>query len=299
VNDTEVHALVEQCLAGSGAARPGTDNWESRYARLLGAIEVLADERRVSLPAPLEERWLDLPPIYELRTRPRWPERSDPVVHVRVREYWPGHKLRIRTSPRGHESVSASFAADDAWVLAGIDLPPGAHEIVIDVGLERVAAQPDGSVGTIELVGQDVVTLPVEVGGTIDDVLPPVSMTAMDAIMRDGLVITYRQGRFERPSLMIETGSTAVPVFDGVAIGVHLDIMRDDVALDSVTCAWPGGRSASAEPIRVAINDDAAAALRQDDTSGIQVRVGSDPAAALWVIDATRRWSGEVTVPLR
>lgn len=309
LSDATWDALFERCLTGDGDAAPPSPAWELKYGRILvtHAPRFMADEARAM-------RRLELPPRFDLvRVSPA--ASDEPLcVEIMLRHWWPrGFVTRVT-----FEAFADGVPLLESPVVARhVDLPgssrpfplvmppppSGARSIDLRVTAERIDV--DGSVRRFEPV---TLTAPVQHAGGASTMLNATTDPEIERLLREAL--GGRVGRHasdgadqpgaRRVSSLRFTRAFRAPVLEGVAIGLRIEILRDDEVVH-VLDHWGEGGAGPGQFRRQWLHSpdglsfvDAMGA----DGAAWTMRVRGERGLALRVPGATTWWQGEFTMPL-
>jgi hypothetical protein len=303
MTDGELSSFVDRWVAGDWQARPPGRAWRDKYGRLIMAW-------RDALPrdGELESRLLALPAHVQLETRETWPTDVEPSIQLRVMDWWPRFTdSRVHITPRLPGAVTTTLHRGRAFRTGtSVALPwPAADrsELDFDVRAERRAGpdQPWEPAG--------VQTITVRVHRLESDAPQPILKVANDPacayIMQKAFnqgVVRWSSGRSPM-RISYDPRQTFVGEFDDVAIGVVIDVIRDDGAIArTLRMWWLGGRFVddSGRNFGWELPIENLELIKQvNETDGRWfLRVRGDEALALRAGGGTRWWSGEVRLPL-
>ncbi|MDZ4754742.1 MAG: hypothetical protein SGJ11_09620 [Phycisphaerae bacterium] len=309
-------------LAGDAGARPPSVEWEARYGRLINVLRRASYDAvdRGETDAPIfaiVDRFRVLPPRSTLTVATSVPSGAPLYVSLRVEDWWPPTthaRVRVRDVEDGTEQImgldaGASGAGAFPFSFAPVrdDERQRRFRITIETRRSTADGQPDRSApwGPIHVV-ERVVAFTVG-GSTI--ALQPTSSKALDEAMAQvfsqGMVV-WRTG-LRRFGLRFDPSRTAEPSFDGVVLGLDVQILEDDVVRRHSRMWWPAGSSGRQTQWQIL----------SEDLSSLE---RLDPAATNWTVkiigdrDVAHRpfvnsptggpspyamyWSGQLTLPL-
>lgn len=291
LSEAEYSALFEFCAQGDTAARPLSKAWKAKYGRIIKE----ATEPGLSLrpdASPLgkaKDMLYPIPLDVSITVRDPWPMGAPPVLQARMENYWPwptGH--RVLATPRLPD-------AQPVWISgpAGIiKLPPleaGQTEVTIDLRIDQLRQSEPGA--DWREVEQRTVTVPLRVGGTVEDALAPAQSPEMDKVLQSGLKYQVGDGWVN-----FDHEATKTKLFEGVAFGVVMEFVLNGQVVAIENHWWLGG----ADPPPTDREWGPGTRSPWDPQPGEvwTIRIRSDPLLALRVPEAKRYWVGDITIPL-
>ena len=311
-------SFMQRCAAGDWWARPVDDPWQQKYGNLIvGYRAGLTDDPRI------DQTLLAIPPAVSVTTREQWPIGADVTLAVQALDWWPaGTECRVHIAPRveGVEPVTVYRSVFERWprtpyVMHLSALDPATNGIIVDVQLERRRVslgegrnpQPAGD-WTSVLHKQFRVAVTFE--GSIGDYVKPISNQAMDFAIREVIgngIIKWEQGaspvRFN-----ISAPETFTPAFGNTAVGLRVELLRDDVVARRLNMWWIGGVVQGRNDFQgrnygFEIDFEDLSLLTQlqngDELRRWKMRIVGDPTIALRAGKAPQYWSGSVTMPVQ
>jgi hypothetical protein len=264
------------------------------------------------------ETLLRLPVAVELDARRFWPIDVGPTVDVTVSHLWPSvsglamdpqARVRIEGVVEGPGGPYACVPDVHALHRGAIQsrsysyrlppLPRGTHTARLRITTEQRLEDEDP--WRADGAAREVV-LPLRVERPIDAFLEPAAGAELDAaiqrVFSTGLV---RYGSGSLP-VRINLGrqSTMSPAFDGVAVGIHVEVFRDGVKGRELDTWWLGGTSGAPGAWEVPFVDDDVLLAPFSPGEVWTMRVTGVPELALRVDQARRYWTGtvEFAVPI-
>lgn len=304
-------ALVRRCAGGDVVARPPSPEWELKYGSMLASWRrALRDQRdpdHPDTPTELEGIMLEIPAEVSMRSRAAWPIGVDPVIRVRVRDWWPvGTSCRVHITPRveGGETLTLHRSSTrPPWSDYPYVMPAALIEgtrVDFDIVTERRAVNEDDWTE----VSQTVVQVPIRQSGTIAEAMTPDE----DDLLTDAVKRTFAAGMVKWTSgesplrTYFNARHMYTTQYDDLACGVHVDILFEGRLARRLDIWWHAGESHRQDPATgfdVAAEDAALLAQATGDDPRWTVRVTSDASLALRAGNALRFWQGEFEMPLR
>lgn len=303
ITDGELSSFVDRWVAGDWWARPPEQAWREKYGQL-----ILAWRDALPRDGELESRLLALPAHGQLETRENWPADIEPSIQLRVMDWWPRFTdSRVHVTPRLPDAATTTlhrgraFRAGTSVALPWPDVDR--DELEFDVQVERRAGldQPWEPAGAQ--------TISVRARRMDRDALQPILKVADDPacalIMQSAFnqgVVRWSSGRSPL-RIRYDPRQTFANEFDDVAIGVVIDVIRDDGAIArTLRMWWLGGRLVgdSGRNFGWELPIEHLELIRQVNGNDGRwfLRVRGDEALALRAGGGTRWWSGEVRLPL-
>ena len=134
----------------------------------------------------------------------------------------------------------------------------------------------------------------------IDDVITPVDSEEMRQALMDTLAMGIQDhGEFWPPPLRFWIEPTPTPLFNGVALGLHVAFLHDGKEVATSRFYLTEGQGTPHRRNAVAIEGNVRELLLADRSdSQWSVRISGDAELALRVLDKDRYWSGTIVVPL-
>jgi hypothetical protein len=299
----ELTMLVDRCVAGDWGARPPSVPWGGKYGELLRFWSPMLQGVE-----GLDERLLAIPPRVDMVVRDPWPAGVPVPVMVRAHDWWPQEmELRLQMTPRmaGGAPVTIVRSGDrSSGAVFALELPgqePGLLAGTVEVELGR---RLPGTQEWAALAPQA-----VEVRARIEEVrggemgLEPVDSPELDeAVMRVVAPGAVRWRRGPSPvRFRLDAERTFWPVFDDVAIGVRIELVREEEVARRLAVWWRAGprvpRHERSMGWEVQHEDETLLPLVAADGTWWW-RVTGDPALALRAGGGTKYWAGQVMVPL-
>ncbi len=232
------------------------------------------------------------------RTRQVWPVGADVVVEVPVTHWWPMNQYpSLRWEWRAGRN--AEPRQDE---FRGFATLTGTTEVAGRVTISgplHVLSQSGGRPATD--TGQVVdLSIELDVRGTVDEVLHPVRSRRLDWVLAQQLCVEQATG-----PLLIVGYSGALGTgglgFDGIAVGAKCIVSYRGTPLAQLGARWTIGanrmvQSSTSGPSESLFMD---ALAQHAGEEGWTATLQPDPVAALAELDATERWEGEITIPIR
>jgi len=312
-SDGQWLALLRRSAAGDAGMRPPDqvwiDSWYSELANTSGRqllYRIDDEDARREAGDLLLELAMKGDPVVEITTRESWPAGVAPTLDVRARDWWGRGVAQMRieatprlpgAQPRVHVRRQAPIQTR-SYSLHLPPLPPGEHEVEIDLAIARRALGGDDWIPA----GALTVMVPVHIEEGAARDLEPVTDDALDAVIRR----VFRQGlvKYEGGSLPVRVGLNArltfADEFNDTAVAVRIDVLRNGEAGRRLDIWWKGGRRASDRQYawEVPTWNDALLGAPLQDGEQWTLRVRGDRNLALRVDGVTRYWAGDVTVPV-
>lgn len=246
--------------------------------------------------------------VLSLKTRPRWP--SGVPLWAKVTSSFRGARDRdlVASSPwKSDDHYTASFAGSvsrvESFEEAGwwmTPRPEPCNPVLVNLG----APPPDAREALLSAVVSEgknqiythVARAPITIVDTIDDAISPDTSGFLDqhvrSIVESWLCLSPDGEYITLPPLLIEANTTAV--------ALRVEFVRDNtpIALSSILIAPQpapeGGRiiGGSRDYSRIWARLTGTG-VPIESTSGLKVRVSSDPELALRQFDSTSYWRGE------
>ncbi|MHC5024710.1 MAG: hypothetical protein ACYTGG_12530 [Planctomycetota bacterium] len=309
LSNRERRLLVNRLVAGSWGTRPLSDSWQRKYGGVIESLRLgLARERgEDGAYTELETLLLDLPAEVLLTSRDVWPLDAAPMVQMRLRDWWPtGTNLRAHIAPRleGAEPIVVTRSSRRrAWSDFPLPLPrleESLDSVVFDVKVERRRSGTDDD--WIES-GNETITVPLRREGMLADILEPVEdedlTSAIRGTFRNGVVLWSNGPAPLR--VYFTPQQTHSRQFDDIAIGAHVDVLRDGEIVRRLDIWWLAGDVDTERGVAYSATEydrEVLSEINEEDGRWM-MRVTGDPALALRPGNASKYWSGSFTVPLK
>ncbi len=196
--------LIRKCAAGAAGDRPPSWAWYHRYQSLLSSAEVQGQLDRPSLKARIHP----VSVVFEVITRDRWPE-DVPLRVDTLGLQWHGRGgCLVRATPlvsgmnpfqRLVSNRNIRFTLDPSWdSTVDVGVPPaGIDHVAFDVEFIRDADYKEGVWSGGEVFGRHRIVVPVRVGGSLDDVLPPYRSEQLEALLAANLNARLHVGHLD------------------------------------------------------------------------------------------------------
>ncbi|MCZ6836951.1 MAG: hypothetical protein O7G85_14335 [Planctomycetota bacterium] len=317
----QVKYVIERGIKGDWFRPPGTVENMSYYWSLYEMVdyEYSSDQpfglRGLGYSRDLAHAY---PPKIRILARDAWPKdtpfRIVPYIGVTNMNWQGSEAFRIRLSLRGSKSAKiihinapnqrdSRYAWRNAW---GIDhsvelstLPIGTKEVVFDVCTEWFNGNPNDveSKGDWETIENQMIRVPVDVGGKIHDIIRPVANDEKTEWLKQNLWLQL----FKQEEWILFVGVDPylkhTLLEEGLAINCLFEIRRgeDLIAETSGSISrprWWGGRDIA----WLQLNGDLemlSFAESEKDSGLWTIRVKSDPIGALSDFPSDRYWVGE------
>lgn len=262
-----------------------------------------------------------------LRHKSRWPQDRPFALSMRAPGWLPVTQIRMVPRQPGWESAQLGLLyqstcgtfmgwKDQEWRYQELgSLPVGVHPVVFDVTIERghrsgLFRPPDEVVPASGVLWSGEMALHVEVFGTIDEAVPPVSSPACAAAVRRSLSLAFSDWAGGRKAILVaDPDVRGDAVLRNLGLSLAIDVLEGHAVVESLTLvpstqdSLAGSNSVhgtaeqpiaftSVESIPVRTESDAHARLPWS----IRVRGTSEHVWALW--EAEQRWAGELVIPL-
>jgi hypothetical protein len=329
LSNAEWMAIIDRCVSGDMANRPTSAAWRAKYGnfiwlwrpRLLGTSAIDAKLNAVPM-------WIDV------NSRGAWPADSPLTVQVDVKDWWSwGQECRVLVTPRiGEKRLSEPQAfrrtGDDRIPRRGFSLalPPmaeGEVELSLDMEIYRrpmraaksammqspeVSSDGDGDAASTEdsweFVSKRTVTqnLRIERPGksTLVALEQDSVVDTMVSQVFGGGAVKWNSG----PSpvrVRVDQRATAVPELNDVAMGVHVDLLRDGELARRLNLWWIAGTNIEDTNYGFEIEFENIPLLR---TAGVDedrwsMRIWGDEMLALRAAGGKKFWKGDITRSMR
>lgn len=320
MSDSQWNALVGRCAAGDFRARPASDRWIEHYG------DFLRQWRRGFVNIPQREApLLKLPPRIDVRARESWPAGTPLSLAIQLQEWWPwGMECRLRITPTidGQPLRTTTYyrTGDNRFISAPLMLhlpppQPAARQVALDVEIARrrvsffstdpgreMRAAPDTP---WEDVGRQTITLPIQIVESMARTIEPATDPALDSILAQAIggVVKWEGG----PSpvrVSVNLPQTFVAEFNDVAVGVSVELLRDDEIARRLHLWWLAG--APSTPIsdrhygyEVDYENLAMLIDANQDDGRWRLRIRGDAVLALRAGEAAKKfWQGEIIQPM-
>ena len=305
LSDDQRLATLRRAAKGDPGRRPSGDAWTDKYGALtLRLRRALLNHDDEAVQEEVAEILMTIPPRVAFSTRRTWPSDVGPTLNVQAIDWWPVRmQWRVRAEPQLEGAEADVHVLLDAPIQQrgySLFLPlleEGEHDVDIKVAIDRRASSDDDW----ERIDERVVTVPIEVEGTLAEHLEAVGGEELDAIIRR--VFSSGLSKSDSGSLPVRVGLNgrfaADTLFDDTAVGVRIDVYRNGELGRQLDIWWEAGTLSQGTAWEVPWLDDDV--LGRPDVEGEQwmLRVRGLPELALRVDGTTRYWEGEVTVPVQ
>ncbi len=311
----DVAAIITRAARGVPGVRPLSGQWINNYGPWLNtyawayAFATLPARRPGPGAASVEDTPIQralreqaaLPVVVgAARTRQVWPVGADVIVEVPVTHWWPANQhASLRWEWRaGSQGVANTADFRGHATLKGATQAVGRVAVSGDAHVQRqVGSEPPIDTGQVTKVSVD-----FEVRGTVDEVLRPVRSQRLDWVLAQQLCVEQSTG----PLLVVGYSGalgTGGLGFDGLAVGAVCVVSYHGTPLVRLGTRWTIG---AGNMHWWSDTDSAASEARLRDAlahhageEGWTATLRADPMAALAELDATERWDGEITIPIR
>jgi len=274
VSPAAIDALVERLLRGESSAPPGSDAWVEKYALLIPPLA-----RHLPLGSEPSQRLLGLPPRIDLAIASPWPIDLPPFATLEVQPWWGPVQLEIEIDcPRqpmlpplriGFDSRgggSSPLPIEFPLPLGFADTDPLGGAFAFGGALPTLEHPLRGEALPLRVriawrpIPIDAATPPPwqrHPDRTADRIIQPdppravrLPRTAPEdelarrraAAIAEVFSLGFHPPRDDRPSgLRFDTLRTATPDFEGVAIGVEVELLEEGVPRRRSWIWWPGG----------------------------------------------------------
>jgi hypothetical protein len=177
-------------------------------------------------------------------------------------------------------------------------LPPGEHQVEIDVEVERRALDGDAWVPA----GRRSITVPLRVAPDDAPALEPVTNEDVDALVRAAFLpglVQWETGSLP-VRISVDARQTYREILNDTAVAVRIDVLRDGELGRQLDIWWHAGRGVAdrqyAWEVPMLNEMVLAPPAREDEQWSLRVR--GLPELAYRVEGVTRYWSGDVTIPV-
>jgi hypothetical protein len=247
-------AIVDRMLAGDADAPLGSDAWESRYGRYSWELFTAATSRGENRLSGWDgwKRLADLPPRLSLE-RATWPEPGGPiVVELDANGWWPGGwQARIAIDDPASDADPAPIGFDPnasgtpVHVVTLAPARPDERLRTVRLAVDRRERDADGSWGpwTPRWSFDLEVPLPERPALAADRPRTAFDTPEMAAPLRrafDDGFITWERGD-RRHGFRFDPGQTMGELFEGVLIGLEVEVLEGDAVRRRSRIWWPGG----------------------------------------------------------
>ena len=309
--------LMSRCAAGDWGARPVSDEWIAKYGGLVSTRRrLIANDPELEWDPATIAKLLALPPQVHLSTRSVWPAGVTPRFQFRMREWWPPATYRIQVTPRRAGARTTTFYRSGrrlpwsgySFDLDGTDLSGRSLEVEVEIERERtpVSDEPEASGPASpewQLVTRRTITLETRRAEPGEPDLEPVDSTELAQIIGDA----FRPGATrwssgERPvRFRFNRQPTNGEALEDTAVGVRVEVLRGEDVARRLDIWWLAGPSTSRTSVGWEVFSEDLRLLKEmdDDDPAWSMRITGDRNLALRAGDATKYWSGQVTIPLR
>ena len=323
VEDLSTRELVE---ALPGRAEERVWDREAREYVVHPAAEEL--ERRLEAGTTLsDDEWRTALLRSEcIRHRPRWPESTPFAISMRIPHWLETARVTARPRREGLEVADAGYLMSpkcgtfamsstmDALYRELGSLPPGEHQLVFDVMIER-GCNRSKWIRPPSVLWEGTLVLDTEIVSSVDEAVPPATGAELDEAVRAsiGLLVkpwARKSGGSPEPTaiLVVDPDTATFPELGHTALSLAVDVLcgEDVVATTDLLAS-------SYDPLRL-MSCTTSAPRRYfafgpvpelppevDDGAtfgwALRVRGTSKSVQAIW--NADQRWAGSVTVPVQ
>ncbi|MCA9285103.1 MAG: hypothetical protein KDA22_07820 [Phycisphaerales bacterium] len=310
-------ALFGHCIAGSGTSSPLSADWRRRYGEMLDwwrRSGMATDEQRIAL--------LALPARIEFMVPPLIAADASPCIQARVETAWPfDSECRVTFEPSIPGAAPLRLVRSESlWIVPPFPLvlpplPSGTASVAIGITIEQrgrmTPADPESDLTAWSLAEHRVVEVPIPISErSLAALLEPKDSESMrTAIAR---AFSYGLSRWSsgerRFGIQFNPRETALPEFDGTAIGALVEILEDGEVRRTSRIWWMGGDSLGGSAWAISEEDVEALDRATSDDPRWTMRIRGDRDLALRALATASRpmdgwpvayWAGEVTLPLR
>jgi len=303
--------LRARVLEGDGAAAPASDAWCAKYGPIaLNVQQWLNNQKDDAAIDAFEQALFELqcrrPPRFRATSRDSWPVGVSPAISVHVSDWLPGARglrVRVDTTLPGFQPVVCTRPGAESFVRDfSLSLPPqgaGDHRVELKFSVER---RRPGSTDWVA-AGESMCPVSFRVDSTQAPNLIPVSDELMSESIRrifgDGLV-QWRTGSLP-VRIRIDPRPTYEKTFAGVAVALHVDLVRNGRVARQLQTWWLGGLNVAdrfhTHAVPMALDD----LLTPESTEADEwiLRVRGDESLAWRVPGAAQFWSGEISFPVK
>lgn len=312
VTDDHWTSLVNRCAAGDPWTRPGTDDWRAKYGSFLRTRRaMIANNASLDWLPGERETLLDLPAYVDMTSREAWPTGAAPRIRVRVEDWWPlGGGCRVTVQPRtpGAKAVrfrrSTRVANWASYSFSLQDLPADVERVGFDVTVER-REEGRGAADDARwiVMSEHDFELPIHFDAelaagliALDD--EPLTQAVWDTFSQGA--VQWAGGGFAPVRFNFTPQSTHQSPWDSTAIGVTVEVMKDEKVARQLDIWWLAGASTRERNVGWEAHGEDLDLLAEIEEGGAwTMRVTGDPRLALRAGDADSYWKGRFTIPLK
>ena len=308
IDPDEAMHLLERAMAGSWLMSAPDEAWVRQYGTMAQALVTWVEqaggpEHRAAASRLLYDTVQQAPPTVRIRAGAVMPAGAPVPAIAEVSEWWLLQgELRLdieammEGAPRFRVMRTQQMQPTHGFTMTLPAMAAGTHEITFDVRCQRRAgandAWADGPAQRVTarfVITNDAPQREVRRDPELDD--------AIRTVFSGGLA-HYQDGTLP-VRIAIDRRPTFTDTFDGVAIGVEVDVLRNGSVVRRLTSWWLAGAVAPARQVlwEVPWFDDDALAPEPSDEEVWELRVRSRADLAAQIDGAHSVWVGEVTVP--
>lgn len=306
LSEADIAMIVRGVRKGTWFVRPADEGWKASYGALWktlrgtyhlsdGKFKRFSGEDVSQALADALESMAELPPTVRVHTRARWPEGFGVLVQTKVEHLWPygfDDDERLTWSCDLGETPKVNdfkrYTVLNLGGRKGRTVLTGSLEILRFRGYNRERSP------TVVMVVP--VNLEFDIGGSVDEILEPISSAVLDQSLATGAQFFVKEGMVQ---LTQPQGPMGVDFSGGVFAGVVEIICNDRVLHSCHFRCMSGSRSWTFGDCDGEGSQEERRMLKGEFDPDWFIRVRSDPAWSLYELDATRYWVGQFDVPLR
>ncbi len=312
LTDRQWLSLLQRCRKGDPWTAPTSDAWIDKYGRLLsiaqGQIFNSGEEEWIE---GAEEILLSVPPRVDLISRVWWQSGEPPRFDLRLRDWWPPRTAcRVRIAPELEQAtpltVYRGARRGPTYSFEIPELGPDRTELTFAVDVQRRPDKGEDEATTVdpdwEQVYRQTFTVRPPPGPSPEALPAPFD----DPSLADAIEATFAQGvvRWDSGSRPVRfyftPQQTYQAAFNGVAVGVHVDLVRNGEVARRLDIWWLAGQSEADRGVGWDSGRESDHLLHElKEGADWSLRVTGDPLLARRAGPVDRYWTGEVIVPVR
>lgn len=316
-SDEQVREAFRLFIEGDDDARPPSRAWRAKYGDIGSATMA-----RLGPSDPLMRRLLEIPPAFEISWAPgtglgfaSGAGASPPLLLLDADVWWPdGHEGKLELTFADGSTQVADFRPDGRFPALIVELPDGRRTGGVTLELAvRTLGPSDSNLGWTAYP-KSVIQVPTFAAIDARGWSPLDRSDLRDAIgtvFDEGLAV-WASGA-PRAGLRFDHRRTGGVEFDGIAVGLRVEVLENGVVRRTSRMWWKAGTRSSAPRWLPTIEDsDAMARLfegTEESDRGWSLRITGDERLARYAAptdpqtapqDAVVAWySGSTEVPLR
>jgi len=310
VTDQQRLAIIRRCVKGDWMVAPPSDAWMNKYGPMLDELRSrLARARGGADLHPMEKPLLDVPARIDLETSDVWPRGTRARIGVRAREWWPqGYDMKLRITSLDDPTDTRSIVqrprrfGPDTYVLHTAPVVDAMKAVSYDIEVFRRREGDDSA--PWESLGVESHTIPIAASDSWDETIQGIESEELTAAMMQvfGGVARWTGGP-QPVRFNISYQPTLTEVFDGLAVGVTVELLRDGQVARQLDLWWLGGTDVDDRGYdhEVPFEDvPTLLSIRPEDLEAHwRMRVRSDPELALRAGRAMKHWKGSFEIEIR